>query len=149
MSEAIILNSLHGKAFGIGLEGHLIANTSPITSRCADATITVGDESANARAVTIQLLDSKGNDIDYVEKVDVVVFTTAARTAFSSGGSTGVAIGTDGLIVTHVAKQVFVCFSEADGDIDLTYTDTGTDAAFLALYLPTGRIIMSTVMTNA
>ena len=147
MSES--LTSIHGRKLGLNAAGNLSANGIDITAPCADATITVGAEAANVRAITIQLLDAEGNDIDYVEEVELVMFLNAARTAYVvTGGSTGIAIGTDGALQTILAKKVFRATSESDGDIDLTWTDTGTEVAFLGVRLPTGRIVMSDALTN-
>jgi hypothetical protein len=121
-----------------------------LSRKCVDASITVGAEAGDARAITIQLKDFKGADIDYVENVLAVLYLNAARTAFVvTGGSTGIAIGADGALLALVAKKVFLLTSEADGDIDLTWTDTGTEAAYLGLHLPNGRIVLSDALTNA
>lgn len=126
------------------------ANGIPVISGCADASITVGAEAGDARAITIQLKDAAGNDRAEVDVVMAIVFLNAAKTAFvTTGGSTGIAIGTDGALQALVAKKVFLLTSEADGDIDLTWTDTGTEVAFLGLVLPTGRVVMSGALTNA
>lgn len=135
-------------------ENGLVSNDIQVTSPCVDATVTVSDEGspgANQRTITIQLKDANGADINYVEEVDIVLFLNAARTAYvATGGSTGIAIGTDGALSTIVAKKVFRATSEADGDIDLTWTDTGTEAAFIGVKLPTGRYVMgSQALTNA
>jgi hypothetical protein len=144
------LTSVRGRRLGLGNANQLISNGIEISRPCVDATITVGDESANVRAITIQLKDADGKDINYVEEVDIVVFLNAARTAYVvTGGSTGIAIGTDGALQTIVAKKVFRATSEVDGDIDLTWTDTGTEAAFLGVRLPNGRYVMSSALTNA
>ena len=142
--------SLHGRRLGIGLENQLVSNGIEITRPCVDASITVGAESTNVRAITIQLKDARGNDIDYVEEVDLVLFLSADRLAYVvTGGTTGIAIGTDGALQTILAKKVFRATSEADGDIDLTWTDTGTEAAYLGVRLPNGRWVMSDALTNA
>jgi hypothetical protein len=144
------LKSILGRRLGVGGYNQLVSRDINISQPCADASITVAAEVGDARAITIQLKDALGNDIDYVETVMVALFTTAARTAFvTTGGSTGIAIGTDGALLALVAKKVFLVTSESDGDIDLTWTDTGTEAAFLALYLPNGRVVMSAALTNA
>lgn len=145
-----ILTSVEGRRLGLGPKGNLVANGLDITQKCADATVTVGAENANVRPITIQLKDAHGNDIDYVETVEILVFANAARTAFvATGGSTGIAIGTDGALLAVVAKKYFLATSEADGDIDLTWTDTGTEAAFIGVKLPNGRIVMgSQALTN-
>ena len=117
----------------------------------AGATITVGAEAADARAITVQLEDGQGNAIAHRAVVDVVVLADANGDAIvGTGGSTGIAIGTDGAILaTIVAKKVFKVISEADGDIDLTWTDTGTEAAYLGVILPNGRVVISDALTNA
>ena len=147
-------HSLVGLRLILGALGNLISkNTGQavnITQPCVDCSIVVGAENTNVRAITIQLKDAEGNDIDYVETVEIILFLNAARTAFvATGGSTGIAIGTDGALLALVAKKHFLATSEADGDIDLTWTDTGTEAAYLGVRLPNGRIVMSDALTNA
>ena len=145
-----ILTSIEGRRFGLGVTNEIISNDIQISRPCVDATITVGAEAANVRAITIQLLDANGKDIDHVEEVELVLFLTADKLAYVvTGGSTGIAIGTDGALSTIIAKKVFRATSEADGDIDLTWTDTGTEAAFLGVKLPNGRYVMSDALTNA
>jgi len=115
----------------------------------AGATITVSAENTNVRTITIQLTDANGADIAYRQHVLIGVFLDANPDAFVvTGGSTGIAIGTDGALLALVAKKFFSAVSEADGDIDLTWTDTGTEAAYLGVILPNGKIIMSTALTN-
>lgn len=127
----------------------LVSNDLQVTAPCVDASITVGAESTNVRAITIQLKDSNGADINYSESVWAAVFADAGRLGFvSTGGSTGIAIGTDGAALAVVAKKLFLLTSETDGDIDLTWTDTGTEVAYLGILLPTGRWVMSDALTN-
>lgn len=143
--------SVHGKRLGLGIAGNLVGggNLVNISQPCADATITVGAEATNVRNITIQLSDANGNDIDYVETVQAVLYTDATRTAFATtGGSTGLAASTDGAVLALVAKKVFLVTSESDGDIDLTWTDTGTEQVALALYLPNGNVVTSATWAN-
>lgn len=119
------------------------------TKRVNDATIVVSAEVSNVRTITIQLLDERGQDLTVRAAVMAYVMLDANPDAFvATGGSTGIAIGTDGALLALVAKKAFVLVSEADGDIDLTWTDTGTEAAFLMLVLPNGRTIISAALTN-
>lgn len=142
--------SIVGRQLGLGDKNEILSNGIQVSRPCVDATITVGAEVANVRAITIQLKDAKGNDIDYVENVEIHMFANDAMTAYvTTGGSTGIAIGTDGALLALVAKKIFVATSEADGDIDLTWTDTGTEAAYLGLKLPNGRMIISGALTNS
>ncbi len=134
------------------LEGaKTILQTSPsMENRLRDATITVGAENTNVRAITIQLKDEEGNDMAVRTPVLAFLLADANGDAFvTTGGSTGIAIGTDGALLALVAKKVFLLISEADGDIDLTWTDTGTEAAYLALLMPNGRMVISAALTNA
>ncbi len=144
------LTSIKGRRLGIAATGELISNDIQISRPCVDATITVGAEATNVRAITIQLLDADGNDIDYAEEVEIVLFLSSDKLAYVvTGGSTGIEIGTDGALLDVVAKKLFRATSEVDGDIDLTWTDTGTEAAYLGVKLPGGRIVVSDALTNA
>ncbi len=116
----------------------------------ADASITVGAEATNVRAITIQLKDAQGRDLAIRSAVHIAVLADANGDALATtGGSTGIQIGTDGALLPIVAKKLFLAISEADGDIDLTWTDTGTEAAYLAVILPNGKMKISAAMTNA
>lgn len=146
-----MFKSLLGRALGIGAQGNLKAQGGNLnlTQPCVDASITVGAENTNVRAITIQLKDANGNDINYVETVEVLVFGNAAMTAGATGGSTGIAVGADGaLIATTEAKKHFIVTSEADGDIDLTWTDTGTESVAIGVRLPNGRVVVSQAFAN-
>lgn len=118
-------------------------------SAVAGATIVVGAESTNVRAITVQLTDAAGADIAVRQLVKIVVLFDASGDAFvATGGSTGIAIGTDGALLPLVAKKAFLAISEADGDIDLTWTDTGTEVAYLGVILPNGKMVISAALTN-
>lgn len=145
-----ILTSLHGRKLGLAKDNSLVSNGIQVTAPAVDATITVGAENTNVRAITIQLKDANGADIASRQAVDIVVLADANGDAFATtGGSTGIAIGTDGALLAIVAKKYFKAISEADGDIDLTWTDTGTEAAYLGVILPSGRMVISAALTNA
>jgi len=135
----------------IGTLNNLFSNDIAITPICVNATVTVGDESADVRQITVQLLDSNGAVLDYAEVVEVLLFTTQAATAFASvGGSTGIAIGATGSLLTVLAKRNFLLITTIAGLAQLTYTDTGTEACAIGIRLATGRIIMgSQLLTNA
>ena len=121
-----------------------------IGGQVAGASIVVSAENANVRTIAIQLKDAQGKDIAHRAAVQVAVLADANGDAFAAvGGSTGIAIGADGALLPIVAKKLFLAISEADGDIDLTWTDTGTEAAYLAVILPNGRMIISAALTNA
>ncbi len=144
------LTEIFGRLLGIGEKGQLVSNDIDITAQCADCSITVGAETTNVIPITIQLKTADGRDIDYAEVVELLIFGDSGKLSGADGGSTGLAISGDGaLISTPEAKKHLVVSSEADGDIGLTFTDTGTTAYYLGVKLPTGRIVMSSVIQMA
>jgi len=152
MSIFPTLRSLVGRRLFISKYGNLVASPYGtdfnVSQPCVNATIAIGAENTNVRTITVQLLDANGEDINYVETFELIVFSDTTRTAFATGGSTGVAIGTDGAAVAIVAKKHFLCTSEADGDWDGTWTDTGTESVAIGIRLPNGRIVMSDAFAN-
>lgn len=120
-------------------------------SDAVNATIVVGAEGTNVREILITLLDEAGAAIDVVEDFEIVLYLNAARTAFVvTGGTTGIELGTggNGAILAIVAKKVFKCTCEATGLLDLKWTDTGTEVAFIGVHLPNGRVVMSSSLAN-
>jgi len=128
------------------LSGSLVVGGNAVP---AAATITVGAESTNVRAITIVMRDGSGAAMATRAVLTLVVLADANGDAFATtGGSTGIAIGTNGALLTVVAKKQFTLITEADGTADLTYTDTGTESCFLGVVLPTGELVISAAMTN-
>jgi len=119
----------------------------------ADVAFTIGDEDTNVREIEIQAIDGNGDPIDGLFAFRLYVFADAAGAALATtGGSTGIALGTAGggiLAVTATAKKVFDLITEPDGHIDLKWTDTGTEAVYLGIVLPNGVIRISDVVQNA
>lgn len=126
---------------------------NPGESDAVDATITISAEGAtqsNQRDITITLKDAAGNAIDYAEMFEIVMTLTAANVSFmATGGSTGIAEGAAGKILALVAKKIFRCFTNTSGVCSVIYTDTGTEAGYLAVRLPNGRLINGGAVTNA
>lgn len=145
--------SVHGRKLGLGEFNELLSNGIQLSQPCVDATVTVSAEGAtvsNQRDITITLKDARGNAINYAEMVELIVFSSSAMTDFTAtGGSTGIAAGASGKILALVAKKVFRAISTTAGVISVIYTDTGTDAAYLGVRLPNGRIVAGGLLTNA
>jgi hypothetical protein len=128
------------------LSGSLVVGGNAVP---ASAVITVGAESTNVRAITIAMKDGTGAAMTTRALVNVVVLADANGDAFATtGGSTGIAIGSAGALLALVAKKAFMLITEADGTADLTYTDTGSEACYLGVVLPTGELVISAAMTN-
>ncbi len=127
------------------LSGGVLDNAGAV----AGVTLAVGAEVSNVRAISVQLTDANGSAVTTRRTVLVAVLADGNGDAFvATGGSTGIAIGTDGALLPIVAKKLFLAMSEANGHIDLTWTDTGTEAAFLAVIVG-GKMFISTALTNS
>lgn len=120
-----------------------------LTRTVAAAAITVGAEVSNARAISIQLKNGYGRNIKFAGEVELVVLLDAAGADYvATGGSTGIAIGAQGKLQQSIAKKRFWARSNTSGVIALTWTDTGTEAAYLGVILPTGEQVISAPLTN-
>lgn len=134
--------SIHGRRLMVAEAGNLVSNGKQIHSPCVDATVAVSATATSPRAITITLKDSEGRAIDYAENVEIIVYSTTGMVAFTTtGGSTGLAIGANGALLALVAKKVFKAISDTSGVITLTHTDSGSDACYLGVKLPNGRVI--------
>lgn len=151
----ITFRSIFGKLLGQGAYGQLATrndgvNVRDLTDRIGNAVITVGAEAADVRAITIQLKDHYGNNIDFAGYFEIVMFSSAAMTDFmSGGGSTGLAAGASGKLQAVTAKLLFRAISTTAGLWTGTYTDTGTAAGYIAVRLPNGRVVGGALITNA
>jgi len=122
---------------------------TPYTEDAVDATITVGAENTNVRAITVQFKDAAGANMDALVRCELHVLLNSTGSDFvATGGSTGIAAGADGKILATVAKKIFKAISDTTGKITLTWTDTGTEAAYLGVLLPNGRMVISSALTN-
>jgi len=128
-----------------GTQSRLGAN-SPIGT----ATITVGAESGNVINVAIQLNDKADNALAARASVFAYLSDDANGDSIAaSAPDSGYAIGTDGLIIPVVANKASVLVSEADGDIDISITESGADTWYLILVLPDGTLQASGAITFA
>jgi len=113
-------------------------------------TIVVGSEGSNAINVTIQLKTKAGVDLAVRGSVFAYLSDDAnGDTIAGTAPDGGVAIGTDGLAIPIVANKAFQLVSEADGDIDITITESSVDTWYLILVMPNGRLVVSDAITFA
>lgn len=149
--------SLFGQYLGIGPRGelrtHMGKNLLDISRPCVDASGTISAEGAtvaNQRDITMIFKDAQGRAINYAEVVEIMLFTSSAMTDFvATGGSTGIAAGANGKLLALVAKKIFRGITTTAGLLDFIYTDTGTEAVYLAVRFPNGRVQGIGLLTNA
>lgn len=114
------------------------------------ATLTPGAEAVNVINVAIQLQD--GNAADLAVRGSVMAYLSNDANGDSIATTApdgGWAIGTDGLLIPVVANKAAILVSEADGDIDISITESGAATWYLILVLPNGKLVASTAITFA
>lgn len=108
------------------------------------ATITVPSISSDTFAVTIQLKDYAGNDLEVPAAILCYVSSTVAGidpVALSSEITT--TSGGDGAVLPVLATYTWQLISETDGDIAIDVTTTGAHDYYLVLVLPNGKLVVS------
>jgi len=116
----------------------------------------VSAEAANARTVSLQLLDRENRDLAMRAGVWGYLSSDPNGDVLEPHSATlTIAGGTDGIVVPNAAANAaghsaFWAISEADGDIDLTITQTsGADTFYVVIVLPNGELFVSPAIAFA
>lgn len=151
-ATAAIDVALIGAVAGADIAG-LTASVGEINlndNQVASATFVVGAESVgNVIDVAVQLKDAAGVDMAIRTGLPWYLSSDANGDALATAPNGGIAIGTDGLLIETLDNQAGMVISEADGDIDVAITDTGTPTMYLVLVLPNGKLAVSGAITFA
>ncbi len=127
-----------------------VAESAAFINAPLQATMVVGTESSNAINVAGQLQDVFGDDLAKAAAVKFYLADDAAGMTPSGTAPTGgIAIGTDGALLESIDNLSGTIISEADGDFDITLTDTGTPTFYLVLIMPNGKLVISGAITFA
>lgn len=113
---------------------------------------TIGAENAGAGTinVAIQLINrDNGNEISEAVAMFWYLSADAAGQTIATAHSGGAAIGTDGFLIEWTANLSGLVISEADGDIDITFTEAGALTTYLNLVAPDGKVYTSGAITHA
>lgn len=111
---------------------------------------TIGAEDTNAINVSIQLTDrDNGNELKERAALLWYLASNATGDAIATAPDGGIAIGTDGLLIEHTNNVAGVVVSEADGDIDVTITESTAKSFYLVLVAPDGKLYPSAAITFA
>lgn len=120
---------------------------TPIIDQAYDATITVPTISSDTFAVTIQLKDFAGNDLTVPAAIKAYVSSDSAGLDMTDLTSEiTITSEGDGSAAVLSAKYGWLLISEADGDIAIDCTDTGSDTIYLVLVMPDGKLVVSGAM---
>lgn len=144
----------------INIKNQFDINGTTVTSSAAElnlndnqpATITfvVGTESTNAINVTGQVADAAGTDMATVTAFKFYLADDATGlTPSATAPDGGIAIGTDGALIESVANLSGTLVTEADGDFDITLTETGAATWYLVVVMPNGSLEISDAITFA
>lgn len=118
--------------------------------RVMGATVVVGVEDPDDINVTIQLTNLMGGDLASRASVQFYLADDAnGDTPSAAAPDGGIVIGTDGAMIEWTANLSGLLISEADGDIDITLTDSGTPTFYLILIMPDGSLVASDAITFA
>lgn len=116
----------------------------------AGVTFTIGAEGSDAINVAMQFTDHDGDDMAVPCQALVYTSSDSAGQALRNPPATDTTVGTDGtILVTHGTRNVKLCVSEADGDLDLTITDASGAQTYYLNVCFGGRIFTSSVITFA
>jgi len=135
------------QGFGNGVNG-LYDATKWINGVACDATITVGTLAGDVYPVTIQLTDYLGNNLAVPAGV-IAYYSSVATGLDPTDVSTDMATtsGGAGAVVISLTKYMYLLISEADGTIAIDSEDSGTDDQYIVLIMPTGKLVVSGVLT--
>lgn len=128
----------------------LVGSAAKVAKTVAGATFTVGAEGTNAINVAIQLTDAAGDAL--AEAVALPFYLATDSAGLNASGTApdgGIAIGTDGSLIEWTANLSGLAISEADGDIDITLTESAGATWYLVLVLPDGSLAVSGAITFA
>lgn len=116
----------------------------------------VSVEASNARVASLQLLDREGREMTSRAGVFGYIASDATGDTLEPHSATlTIAASTDGFIVPNAAANVaghcaFFGVSEADGDLDISITQTsGVDTFYVVIVLPNGELWVSAPITFA
>jgi len=145
--EVLSGSAMTTSVFSVNEDGDVVAAGTIGGSNAVSAAFTVATETGNTITVSVQLNDAAGTACAKSQGLYGYIASDTGGMALDTAPSGGVAAGTDGMIIETLADQGFWCVSEADGDIDIVLTETGTGATYLALILPNGDITVSGAIT--
>lgn len=112
----------------------------PAVSR---VTGTVGTETAQAITVALQLYGPAEDQVASQASMVLLVLTTDAAGQSLETATSAMAAGTDGtLLLLDTGVTYAFGISEADGDLDVVVTDTGTSTIYLQVW--SGGVILNT-----
>lgn len=126
------------------MSAQLDPSGSPFKAACHvhNASMTLTDESANARTATLTLKDAQNQAIGSRAIVDAYLSDDAEGDDQTGTTPTSVAAGAKGLVQALVAGKVFKLTTDASGQVEVVITYTGgAKTWYLNVQMPDGRLV--------
>lgn len=120
-----------------------------IVQAVSSVDFTIGAEATNVINVAMQFKDADGNNLEEAVCVGWYLSSNATGQGIATAHTSAPAIGTDGLLITELASLSGKLVTEADGDADIDFTDTGAKTVYLNIVMPNGEIHTSGAITHA
>lgn len=109
-----------------------------------DVSMTVGSLVGDTITVAVQLKTYDGKAIDFASAISWYLSTlSTGLDVVATAPNGGVSAGTDGAIHQQVTGKSGIAITEADGQVDIVVTDTGSITCYLVLMMPDGSIKVS------
>lgn len=125
-------------------EGGLIVDDLTVTGVLVlGAEITLAAAGGGAQTASVQFNDGSGVEKAVPCAVPFYLASDAAGLTPSSAPDGGIAAGTDGALIEWTANVAGLAISEADGDLDVVVTESGSASFFLVLVMPGGGLVIS------
>lgn len=128
----------------IDSSGYLVRSNHP-----ASVAFTVGTEATTTINVTMIVKDANGNAITYPVALQMYLSDNAnGLDIINTAHSSGMAIGTNGVLIETIADKVGILLTTAAGLADITFTEAADKTAYLVVILPDGRLQISGAITH-
>jgi hypothetical protein len=114
------------------------------------AVITIGAEAGNVIKVTVQLKGSRNRNLAQRAAVGFYLSDDAhGDSTTATAPSSGIAVATNGVMQEFIADKAGRLVSEANGLIDINFSEAGVATWYLVLVLGDGSLVVSGAITFA
>lgn len=122
-------------------------NTPTAGLLVSQATYAIEAEGNNLITVTVQLKDVDADDLTVPASVPFYLTSDAAGLDPQAAPDAGIAVLTDGALIEWTANASGLAISEADGDLDIVFGDSGSGTWYLVLVMSNGSLSISGAIT--
>ena len=128
--------------------GQVVNKHSPFeTSKAGFVTFTVGAEGSNTIGVSGVVKDPRGRALTTKVCLPFYLSADSDGNTIATAPSSGIAIGTNGLLIEHTNNLAGLIITEDDGTFDITFSEAGALTNYLNVILPDGFIARSGAIT--